>query len=278
MSKKLIGVSGSKGSFSEAAAQYYIEQNKINADIIYLLDMEAVLNHLSRRKIDLGIFPVVNNNAGLVMQAFKPMGHYEFNLIGQLDLPINHCLLSLAEVRREEITEIVSHPQALAQCKDNLKKLYPKAVLRPWVDTAEAAKNLQEAVLSRTVAVIAPQASANLYNLKIQHEQLQDKDPNITSFIVVENRINELNNIEELRKEICEIDKKLICLLADRNALSKKIGKYKKDHQLPTTDASRENELRQFHQLIANQNGLDLNYSASIFSIILEESKRVQKS
>ncbi len=278
MNKKIIGVSGNQGSYSEAAAKQYIKQQELDAKLSYLLDMDTVLLHLAQNKIDLGIFPVMNNNAGIVTQAFEAMGKYEFTLIDHSSLQIDHCLMTLKSLDAEQIMEIVSHPQALVQCKQYINKNFPNAKLTPWIDTAEAAKNLEEGKISAKAAIIAPKAAADLYGLKIQQENIQDSNPNVTSFIVVENRYKKcFKNLDELRENINELDKKLILLLAERNGLSYEVGKYKKNNQLAIIDEKRERELLEFHKNLAAENGLDKHYSAEIFKLILMESKRVQK-
>ena len=75
-----LGLSGAPGSFSEEAALLYAEREGLKSDLKYLIDMEGVLAALTRGEIDKGIFPVVNNQGGLVKQAFQAMGKYLFKL------------------------------------------------------------------------------------------------------------------------------------------------------------------------------------------------------
>ena len=125
--KSLCGVSGLAGSFSEQAALHYLANKQMNAELVYLLDMDGVLAAVEAGKIDLGIFPVVNLLGGLVKPAFVAMGKHAFIPIDELWLEVNQCLLALPNTPWTAIKKVVSHPQALAQCKSYLAKNLPKA-------------------------------------------------------------------------------------------------------------------------------------------------------
>ena len=179
-----FGVSGLAGSFSDAAAQRYAEQAGISAQYLYLIDMEGVLNAVEKGLVDLGIFPVVNLRGGLVNMAFTAMGKHLFTPIEELWLEVHQCLLVAPTSTAAAIKKIVSHPQSLRQCREYLQREFPKAVLIEWSDTALAAKDLAEGKLSEDCAVIAPKRAAQLYQLKVLTENIEDQQPNLTAFII----------------------------------------------------------------------------------------------
>ncbi|HEX4045622.1 MAG TPA: prephenate dehydratase domain-containing protein [Gammaproteobacteria bacterium] len=183
-----LGVSGDPGSFSELAGLQYTKQENLQTRLVYLTDMQGVLAALSQGQIDLGIFPVVNFYGGLVTMAFEAMGQYAFTFLGEIRLEIQQCLLVKPAVSQQQIKQIVSHPQALAQCRDYLKTHFQDASLLAWQDTAKAAKALLDGELPATSAVIAPAHAAAMYGLAVLAERIQDVDPNITVFIIVEKR------------------------------------------------------------------------------------------
>ena len=90
----------------------------------------------------------------------------------------------------QQITAIASHPQALKQCRMYLKRKWPEVELIEWKDTALAAKDLTEKKLPSSTAVIAPERSAELYNLDILESGIQDLKFNFTTFLAVEKRTN----------------------------------------------------------------------------------------
>jgi len=107
-------------------------------------------------------------------------------MIGELWMEVFQCLMVLPGMQKEDITEIVSHSQALAQCERYLKNIFPSAPQREWQDTAKAAKDLHDGVLPSTTAVIAPARSAQIYELDIIGKGIQDQRPNLTTFIIVQ--------------------------------------------------------------------------------------------
>lgn len=184
--KIILGLSGEPGSFSEQVALLYAEREGLPVHLVYLLDMEGVLAAIAAGEIERGIFPVVNLHGGLVSMAFTAMGKYLFKPIDEYWLDVHHCLLVKPGMRREQINKIVSHSQAFAQCKNHLNKHFHGLELMDWQDTAKAAQDLAEGKLDTYCAVIAPKRAAHLYGLEIIAEDIQDHQPNLTVFLVVE--------------------------------------------------------------------------------------------
>lgn len=183
--KKRLAVSGDTGSFSEEAGLAYARREGIECDLVYAIDMEGVLARMESGEVDLGIFPVVNSRGGLVQTAFEAMGRHHFEMIGELWLEVQQCLLCLPGVTKEKITEVTTHPQALSQCERYLKRELPTVPLIEWDDTAKAARDLVMGKLPATSAVIAPARAALVYGLEVIERSIQDMHPNLTTFIIV---------------------------------------------------------------------------------------------
>lgn len=181
-----IAVSGDAGSFSEEAALLYAaRQGWREQEIIYAIDMDGVLKSVSEGRADYGIFPVVNSRGGLVQTAFAAMGRYLFQLVGELWFEVYQCLMVMPGIKKTEIKQIASHPQAFSQCERYVKREFPNAKLVDWEDTAKAARDLSDGVLPRHSAVIAPARAAELYGLELLEKGIQDNHPNLTTFIIV---------------------------------------------------------------------------------------------
>ncbi|MFT3742097.1 MAG: prephenate dehydratase domain-containing protein [Gammaproteobacteria bacterium] len=189
-----LGISGEPGSFSEEAASRYAASVGMTYEFVYLTDMEKVLAAVAEKRVDFGIFPVVNLRGGLVKMAFEAMGKYPFKLIDDLWLDVHQCLLIKKNFSIADICQVASHPQALAQCQTYLKTLHPIELIE-WSDTAQAAKDLAEGKLAETTAVIAPARSAELYGLEVVASNIQDQQPNLTAFIIVKST----ENLHEIR-------------------------------------------------------------------------------
>lgn len=86
-----------------------------------------------------------------------------------------------------------------------------------------------------------------------------------------------MNDIELLRKQISEVDAEIINLIALRQQISKKIGEYKKEHNLPVLDAAREALLHEFHSMQSIEHGVSPELATKVFDVLIEESRKVQK-
>lgn len=189
MAKTLtIGVSGDVGSFSEEAALQYCARNTVQPKLDFLIDMEGVLSAVAAGKVDLGIFPVVNIRGGLVKMAFEAMGRYPFVLVDDLWLEVQQCLMVRPGTTAAQISQVASHPQALAQCATYLKTEFPQATQTEWEDTAKAAKDLAAGKLPVNCAVLAPARSAEVYGLELLARNVQDMKPNLTAFVIVKQK------------------------------------------------------------------------------------------
>jgi prephenate dehydratase len=184
--KKLavIGVSGVRGSFSEEAARVYSHKTGLRSPkISYLTTVENVLAALEAADITLGIFPIENSNGGIVIEAVHAMAKHRFHIKKIFEIDVHHCLLVKKGTKAEKIRTVVSHDQALKQCRFYLKRRWPKVKIGEYADTAKAAEDLAKGKLPPTTAVIASRAAATLNKLDVLEESIQDLKFNYTSFI-----------------------------------------------------------------------------------------------
>ncbi len=181
-----IGISGNVGSFSEEAANYYCQKNNVNDyELKYLIGVDNVLKELNKKTIDKGLFPLENSNGGIVYEAVYAMAKYTFKIEKLFEIDIKHYLLAKNGIKIIDIKKITSHPQALKQCRMYLERKWKDAELVEYSDTASAAKDLNKGKLDSTYAVIAPKVCADLYQLNILEEEIQDLKFNFTTFLTV---------------------------------------------------------------------------------------------
>lgn len=189
MQKKLkkpykIGISGARGSFSEEAALTYVRKHSLKKYTLFpLISAEGVLSALEAGDIDLAIFPIENSNGGIVIEAVHAMAKHLFSIKQMFEIDVHQNLLVRKGVTADKIRVVVSHDQALKQCRMYLKRLWPKVKIREYPDTAKAAADLAAGVLSASTAVIASRAAAKLYKLDILEESIQDLKFNYTTFV-----------------------------------------------------------------------------------------------
>ncbi len=179
-----IGVSGAPGSFSEEAALDYAHKIGLkNFKVEYLITVENVLASLEDGTISMGIFPIENSNGGIVIESVYAMAKHRFHVKKIFEIEIQMNLLVKKGTTASKIRKILSHDQALKQCRMYLKRKWPKMKIEEYPDTAKAAEDLANGILPATVAVIASKAAANRYRLDILEESIQDLKFNYTSFV-----------------------------------------------------------------------------------------------
>lgn len=185
-----IAVAGSKGSFSHQVGTLYVAGNNItDAEYVYALDSQGVFDALNSKAADIGIMPIYNSTGGLVKMTMDAIGHNHFVVESTMDMPVIQCLLTLPHVRQDDIRQVVSHEQALAQCQRYFNINLSDCQLIEYSDTAQAAADLAAGKLDSTTAVVAPQLCAQLYGLRLVAEGIQDDDRNQTHFIIVKPKV-----------------------------------------------------------------------------------------
>ena len=105
-----------------------------------------VLNSLTDKTIDTGIFAMENAQGGVVIESVEALAKNQCEIVDMFYVEISQNLLALKGVSLGEIDQIHSHEQALKQCKDYLAERFWSKKLIEEDDTAKAAQDLAEAV------------------------------------------------------------------------------------------------------------------------------------
>lgn len=183
-----IGVMGARASFSEEAGKTYAKKfsRARKFEILYLITAENVLSSLEKGDIDIGIFPIENSNGGIVLEAVHAMAKHTFHIKKMFELDVHHNLLARRGAKPDTIRTIVSHDQALKQCRTYLRRMWPKVKIQEYADTAKAAEDLANGTLPASTAVIASRPAKEAYKLEFLDESIQDLKFNYTVFIAAE--------------------------------------------------------------------------------------------
>jgi prephenate dehydratase len=181
---EIIGVSGAPGSFSEEAGRTYTEKTAFKeATFNYLITVENVLSALEVGEITLGIFPIMNSIGGLVVETAYAVGKHRFETESIFDIEIHQNLLVKKGSTPDSIIRVLSHDQAVKQCRGYLARVWPGVEIGEYPDTAQAAADLASGILPASTAVIASRAAAERYGLDILGASIQDLKNNLTTFI-----------------------------------------------------------------------------------------------
>ncbi len=175
-----VGYQGVPGAYSERAASMLAPEYKA----IPFPTFEDVFDAVESGAVAGGVIPIENSVHGAVHANYDLLSRKGVTIHRELQLRISHCLMCLPDTLAKDVDEIISHPQALGQCRNYLAKNYPGVERRPFYDTAGAAKTIAEKRLATTAAV-ASKESADIYGLKILGTQLQSHEKNYTRFFYV---------------------------------------------------------------------------------------------
>jgi prephenate dehydratase len=146
------------------------------------LEFIDVFRGVEEGYFDLGVVPVENSLEGAVTQVNDLLTTTDLKVIGEVKVTVSHCLLATEATDYREIRQVFSHPQALAQCRNFLMR--NKLEARPYYDTAGAAKMLAREN-PRAAAAIASSLCAELYDLEIIKEGIEDGPSNSTRFLLL---------------------------------------------------------------------------------------------
>ncbi|RNC91754.1 MAG: prephenate dehydratase [Allomuricauda sp.] len=178
--KLSVAIQGIKGSNHHQVAKDFFGDD---VELVECLSFDILVDSLLNGQAEKGIMAIENSIAGSIIPNYNLICQKGLHIIGEHYLNINHHLMVLQGQRIEDIEEVRSHPMALLQCKEYLKK-YPHLKLVEDVDTAETARHIQENQL-KNVAAIAPAVAASLYGLEIIAADIQTIKNNATRFIII---------------------------------------------------------------------------------------------
>lgn len=189
---KLIAFQGEHGAYGEVAAREWME------DIIPVpcIEYSDVFEGIQSGSYDYGIVPVENSLGGIVGEVNELLINSNLCISGAIELPIYLCLLALPGADHREIRTVYSQSQALAQCRRFLarNKLDPIQ----YYGAAAAARMLADE-MPKSSAVIASKLAAEIYNLEIIKEDIDDFERNTTRFLILS------KNVEEEAGDKCSI-------------------------------------------------------------------------
>jgi prephenate dehydratase len=175
----IVAFQGERGAYSEQAARQHFGPDVATLPSHAFTDIFVAVQ--SGRATH-GMLPVENSLAGTVIPAYDSLVDHDLRIQAEVILKVEHCLLAPAGVTLEDVRLARSHPQALAQCEQTLRRLGLEAV--PYYDTAGAARDLA-ATPEPGVAAIASALAAETYGLTILARHVEDQPENYTRFFVL---------------------------------------------------------------------------------------------
>lgn len=176
--KKTIAFQGLIGANSYLACEKFYPDLEAKAFPTFLDVFQAV----EKGEVDFGMIPFENSSAGRVSEIHNLLQQYPASIIAEHFLEINHCLAGTKEANISDVKKVYSHPQALMQCRNNIREL--KLETFEASNTAEAARFVAESN-DKSKAAICSEKAAEVNGLKILKNDMQDVEGNSTIFVVI---------------------------------------------------------------------------------------------
>lgn len=191
--KQTIAIQGAEGSnHHKVARDFYGSTIQLKECMSFDFLVDSLLN----KTANVGIMALENTIAGSIIPNYALIDNNNLHIVGEEYLNIHHHLMALPNQTIKDINEVCSHPMALLQCKEFLKK-HPHIKLVEDVDTAEVAKRIAKNNL-KGVAAIAPKIAADIFGLNVIEDDIQTMKDNATRFVIIQtnqpnNGINQIN-------------------------------------------------------------------------------------
>ena len=179
MDGMVVAFQGEPGAYSEAAAQRHAPE----ATLLPCPSFEDVFRAVEGGTAARGVLPIENSIGGTIHRNYDLLLEHALSIIGDLELRVVHSLIALPGTRLDQVRQIYSHPQALAQCDRYLRGLPGVEVVATY-DTAGSAKLIKDKHLT-DAAAIASERAARVFGLDVLESGIQDFADNITRFLVV---------------------------------------------------------------------------------------------
>ena len=174
-----VGFQGEPGAYSEQAVFNYFGQ----VETVPCESFDAMFDSVVAGKSSAALAPIENSLAGSIHQNYDLLLRHDLHIVGEYFLRVQHCLIAMPGVKKEDIKKAISHPQALGQCAGYLRSHGIKA--EQVYDTAGSVKMIKESG-ALDVAAIASRRAAELYGMQILEEGIEDNPENFTRFLAIQ--------------------------------------------------------------------------------------------
>lgn len=181
MNKLKVTIQGVAGCFHDAAAREYFAGH--NVETLPFDTFQQMFDALASDASLVGIVAIENTIAGSLLQNHEMLRQSPLRIIGEYKMRISHVLAALPGESIDSLSEVNSHPMALMQCEQYLRR-HPNLKMIERFDTAGSARDISEQHLTGHAAVCGEYA-AELYGLDILEKGIETNRRNFTRFLII---------------------------------------------------------------------------------------------
>ncbi|MDE9557181.1 bifunctional chorismate mutase/prephenate dehydratase [Xenorhabdus bovienii] len=183
---------GPKGSYSHIAARQFSARHFNQLVECSCHKFPDIFSLVEIGQADYGILPLENTSSGAINDVYDLLQQTPLFLVGEITLPINHCLLIGTETDTSKIKTVYSHSQPFQQCNQYLNQ-FPHWKIVYCESTAAAMQKVAE-LNSSEVAALGSEAGGALYKLRVLENNLANQQNNSTRFIVIAKKPIDVSN------------------------------------------------------------------------------------
>ncbi len=177
---KKIAFLGPRGTFCEQASRTFFRSAPFKfSEHPTITDVFRAVNV---GEADYGVTPIENSTEGSVNVALDLLLTSDLEVCGEIEQRIRHNLITRPGTNWHSVKTVVSHPQALAQCRKFLEENLPMARMKE-VSSTSAAVNI--AKNSKNTVAIGTKLAAKINGMKIAACGIEDNPRNFTRFFVL---------------------------------------------------------------------------------------------
>lgn len=173
---------GAEATYSHLAAK---EKFGSSSELRATASIPEVFQEVSQGRASFGVVPIENSTEGVVAHTLDCLVDSDLQICAEVYLDIHHHLLSKSG-KAEDVRRIMSHPQALAQCRAWLTAHFPKITVEEVASTAHGAI---AAANDGSIAAISSALAKEVYGLAAVASNIEDRSNNITRFLVIGNQL-----------------------------------------------------------------------------------------
>lgn len=181
MNKLKVTIQGVAGCFHDAAAREYFAGHDV--ETLPFDTFQQMFDALASDASLVGIVAIENTIAGSLLQNHEMLRQSPLRIIGEYKMRISHVLAALPGESIDSLSEVNSHPMALMQCEQYLRR-HPNLKMIERFDTAGSARDIAEQHLTGHAAVCGEYA-AELYGLDILEKGIETNRRNFTRFLII---------------------------------------------------------------------------------------------
>lgn len=174
-----VACAGCEGAFAHLAAERIFDL----PEMMFVSNFHSVFRAIDGGLCEYGVLPIENSLAGSVNAIYDLLAEHNVSIVRSIRLKVDHSLLTHPGVKLEDIREIYSHQQAISQCSEFLSTLKDVRVIAVE-NTAEAARMVAMSG-DKTKASLSSRLCAELYQLQVLKNAVQNRDNNYTRFICI---------------------------------------------------------------------------------------------